>query len=53
METIDISMTWEQYVCEVMRIYEHLTQEGKVEVWQKMIQIAKMADKFIEQQQEE
>ena len=43
---IEIKVTWEGYVYEMMRCYEHLNNEGKKGVWENLMEIARMADRY-------
>ncbi len=52
MHEITIKMTWHGYVCEVMRVYEHLTEEGKRNVLANLLKIAEIADLYVKQQEE-
>ena len=52
MHEVNIKVTWHGYVCEVMRVYEHLTEEGKRDVLANLLKMAEVADLHIKQQKE-
>jgi len=46
--TVSIKVTWEDYVYNVLRVYEHLDNDGKREAMENFLKIARMADKYAE-----
>ena len=45
---IDVSMTWEDSVRELLKILPRLTREGVEDAHRQIIQVAKMADLYVQ-----